>query len=207
METLASKSIYRTFFRYVSLNVLSMFGLSLYVLADTFFVANGVGPDGLVALNLAIPTYSLVNGAGLMIGIGAATLFSIATGKGDRKSGNRIFTQAFILCLVCGTILMCVGLIFNRPIAVMLGAKGEHIIEMTATYLKILMSFSCAFILNNLLVAFVRNDKNPRLALSLIHIFYYASYDGAGRQKSFYLQDQREGRRSSLSGKPWLCGR
>ena len=165
METLASKSIYRTFFRYVSLNVLSMFGLSLYVLADTFFVANGVGPDGLVALNLAIPTYSLVNGAGLMIGIGAATLFSIATGKGDRKSGNRIFTQAFILCLVCGTILMCVGLIFNRPIAVMLGAKGEHIIEMTATYLKILMSFSCAFILNNLLVAFVRNDKNPRLAM------------------------------------------
>ena len=38
--------IYKTFFKYVSLNVLSMLGVSLYVLADTFFVANGVGGTG-----------------------------------------------------------------------------------------------------------------------------------------------------------------
>ncbi len=161
-----NQNIYRTFFRYVSLNILSMFGLSLYVLADTYFVANGVGPDGLVALNLALPAYSLVNGVGLMIGIGAATLFSIATGKGDKLAGNRIFTQAFLLACVCGLILMATGLIFNRQIAIFLGAKDAHMIEMTATYLKMLMGFSCAFILNNLLVAFVRNDGDPKLAMT-----------------------------------------
>ena len=49
-----NQGIYKTFFKYVSLNVLSMLGVSLYVLADTFFVANGVGADGLVALNLCL---------------------------------------------------------------------------------------------------------------------------------------------------------
>ncbi|MEA5003241.1 MAG: MATE family efflux transporter [Christensenella sp.] len=165
MQSISNENITATFFKYVSLNVLSMFGLSLYVLADTFFVANGVGPSGLVALNLAIPVYSFINGLGLMIGIGSATLFSIAIGKGKRDSLNRIFTQAFVVALVCGVVITVCGLLFNRPFAIALGAEGEHIIEMTSTYLKMLMLFSCAFILNNLLVAFVRNDGDPRLAM------------------------------------------
>ncbi|MEG2575189.1 MAG: MATE family efflux transporter [Christensenella sp.] len=160
-----NQNIYRTFFKYVSLNILSMLGVSLYVLADTFFVANGVGTDGLVALNLALPAYSVINGTGLLIGIGAATLFSIATGKGQRDAGSRIFTQAFVLAAGCGVVLTLIGLFFNRQISVLLGASGDNIIGMTAVYLKMLLLFSCAFIINNLMVAFVRNDGNPRLAM------------------------------------------
>lgn len=160
-----NQNIYKTFFKYVSLNVLSMLGISLYILADTFFVANGVGADGLVALNLALPVFSLINGLGLLFGIGSATLYSIATGKGRRQDGSRIFTQTFILGAGVGIILTLLGLFLNRPIAIALGANTEHIIGMTSTYLKMLMIFSCAFILNNLLVAFVRNDGNPRLAM------------------------------------------
>lgn len=165
MQNIGSENIMRTFFKYVSLNVLSMLGLSLYVLADTFFVANGVGPDGLVALNLSIPVFNLINGLGLLIGIGSATLFSITIGKGKFGSLNRIFTQAFVIAVISGVVLTVCGLIFNRPMAVALGAEGGHIIEMTSTYLKMLTVFACAFILNNLLVAFVRNDGNPRLAM------------------------------------------
>ena len=58
------------FFKYPSLNVLGMLGLSCYILADTFFVSQGLGADGLTALNLAIPIYSIVNGSGLMLGMG-----------------------------------------------------------------------------------------------------------------------------------------
>ena len=43
------------FMRYTSLNVLGMIGLSCYILADTFFIARGLGSDGLAALNIAIP--------------------------------------------------------------------------------------------------------------------------------------------------------
>ena len=49
--TKTSPTIFGQFIRYASLNVLGMFGISLYILADTFFIANGVGADGLTALN------------------------------------------------------------------------------------------------------------------------------------------------------------
>lgn len=67
----------RAFARYASLNVLGMIGLSCYILADTFFVARGLGADGLTALNLAVPVYSFVHGSGLMLGMGGATRYAI----------------------------------------------------------------------------------------------------------------------------------
>ena len=67
----------RDFARYASLNVLGMIGVSCYILADTFFVAKGMGADGVTALNIAIPIYSLIHGTGLMIGMGGATKFAI----------------------------------------------------------------------------------------------------------------------------------
>lgn len=54
----------REYVKYTSLNVLGMLGLSCYILADTYFVAKGLGSSGLAALNLAIPVYSFIHGTG-----------------------------------------------------------------------------------------------------------------------------------------------
>ena len=54
-------TIFSQFARYVSLNVLSMAGLSCYILADTYFISAGVGSNGIAALNLALPAYSPVS--------------------------------------------------------------------------------------------------------------------------------------------------
>ena len=45
----------REFLEYVLSSVLAMVGQSIYILADTYFVARGLGANGLAALNLAIP--------------------------------------------------------------------------------------------------------------------------------------------------------
>ena len=58
LETRQQINIKKQFFKYVSLNILAMIGTSCYILADTFFIANGVGADGLTALNVAISLYS-----------------------------------------------------------------------------------------------------------------------------------------------------
>ena len=81
------------FMRYTSLNVLGMIGLSCYILADTFFIARGLGSDGLAALNIAIPVYSFVHGCGMMLGMGGATKYSIFRGQKMEQEGNRIFTN------------------------------------------------------------------------------------------------------------------
>ena len=88
----------RSFFQYVSLNVLGALGLSGYILADTLFVAHRLGTDGLAALNLAISVFGLINGLGLMLGIGGATRYAICRTQGDGVRADRAFSRA----LACG---------------------------------------------------------------------------------------------------------
>ena len=89
-----NKKHYRKeFAKYTTLNVLGMLGLSCYILADTFFISNGLGADGLTALNLAIPVYSFVHGSGLMLGMGGATKYSIYKSQKKQNNMNLAFTN------------------------------------------------------------------------------------------------------------------
>ena len=40
--------IKKQFIRYVSQNMLGMLGMSLYILADTYFISKAVGADGYI---------------------------------------------------------------------------------------------------------------------------------------------------------------
>ena len=50
-EAILKENITGVFFRYVTPGVIGMVGLSLYILADTYFIANGVGELGLAVLS------------------------------------------------------------------------------------------------------------------------------------------------------------
>ena len=76
--------IKKQFIRYVSQNMLGMLGMSLYILADTYFISKAVGADGITALNLVLPVYNLIFAIGAMIGVGSAIRFVIERNK-ERK--------------------------------------------------------------------------------------------------------------------------
>ncbi|MDE5738581.1 MAG: MATE family efflux transporter, partial [Oscillospiraceae bacterium] len=63
----------KEFAKYVSFNILGMLGISCYILADTYFIAQWLGADGITALNLVIPAYNFINGLALMLGMGGCT--------------------------------------------------------------------------------------------------------------------------------------
>ncbi len=65
------------FFKYVSQNILAMIGLSLYILADTYFISKAVGANGITALNMALPVYGVIFALGQMVGVGSAIRYSI----------------------------------------------------------------------------------------------------------------------------------
>ena len=154
----------REFLRYVSLNVLGMLGLSCYILADTFFVARGLGSRGLAALNLAIPVYSFIHGCGLMLGMGGATRYTILRHQGRGEDGDAAFTHTLGLGLALAAALLALGIAASGPIARWLGADGE-VFAMSRTYLQVLLLFSPAFLLNDVLLCFVRNDGAPQLSM------------------------------------------
>ena len=145
--------------------MLGALGLSGYIMADTFFVANRLGSDGLAALNLAIPIFGLINGLGILLGIGGATRYSICRYQGDEGRANRTFTLALTAALILGTLLALLGAFGARPVALLLGGNADTL-PLCTVYLRTVLLFSPCFLLNHVMVCFVRNDGNPKLAMA-----------------------------------------
>ena len=161
-NNLANESLVKTFIRYVSLNVLSMISFSLYILADTYFIANSIGSNGLTALNIALPIFAVMNGVGYLVGVGSATLFSIFKGENNYKKANIIFTHGVALGATIGMLFTLFGLLFAEQICSVCGAD-EIILPIASGYIRILLLISPAFILNNIFLNFIRNDNAPKL--------------------------------------------
>lgn len=151
----------REFLKYVSFSILGMLGLSFYILIDTYFVANRLGTEGIAALNLALPVYNLLHGCGLMTGIGGAAKYSIY--KGQKNENAKItFTNSVYFALILAIIFVLTGVFFSEKISVLLGAD-KVLFPMTNIYMKVILIFSPAFLFNNVLINYVRNDGSPKL--------------------------------------------
>ena len=154
----------KLFARYVSLSVIGMIFLSAYILADTFFISLGVGSNGLTALNIILPLFNLLNGLGLLIGFGGGSRCIIHKSQGDDIKANKVFMTSLYLALLFSIFFIISGF-FASDILKFFSAEGK-VLELGTTYLSVMFFFSPAFLLNNLLLGFMRNDNAPSLAMT-----------------------------------------
>lgn len=166
------KDLKLKFIKYVSLNVMGMIGLSCYILADTLFVAKALGTVGLASLNFSLPIFSIIQGIGLMIGIGGATNYSINQQQNDSNSTS--YTQSLFFGALISILFLLIGIFFAKPLALLLGANNVTL-SLTKTYLTTIMIFSPFFIYNNIILAFIRNDNNPRLSMIAMLVSSFAN--------------------------------
>ena len=134
-------------------------------MADTFFVSADLGTKGLTALNLAFPMFCLMNGIGLMIGMGGGTCYSLARSRRETQRANQIFTNAAYLTFTASALFFFVGVFLSESLVRILGAD-DTMFALTNTYSKVMLLFAPAFFTNNLLQCFVRNDGNPALSMA-----------------------------------------
>ncbi|MCD1147282.1 MATE family efflux transporter [Peptoniphilus sp. KCTC 25270] len=158
------KSLGNQFIYYVSRNVMGMIALSCYILADTFFVAQALGTNGLTALNLAITMFAFMNALGLMLGVGGASRYSILLGKDQPEKAKGVFSSVVKFGFGISLIFVIFGMFFSEEVARFLGAD-EYTFDMVSLYLKTIWCFAPLFICNYIFNAFVRNDGNPNLAM------------------------------------------
>ena len=158
------KPIRNDFFRYILANVTSSVGVSIYILIDTFFISKGMGSEGLAALNLALPVFNFLNGFGLMLGMGGGSKFSMMYCRTEREETDRIFSNAFMTTLLIAAVFEILGIFFSKQVTHLLGADAA-VFEMSHSYLRRILLFSPAFLFNNLLACFMRNDCAPKLAM------------------------------------------
>lgn len=108
------RSYLKEFTNYTFLSVLGTLGVSCYILADTFFISKGLGANGLTALNLAIPVYNFIYGTGLMLGMGAATRFSVCKSQERQDEINRLYSNTIFISLIFQLYICCWAFSFRK---------------------------------------------------------------------------------------------
>ena len=79
-------NVTKQYFKYVSQNIFGLLGTSCYILADTYFIAQAAGTDGVAMLNLCLPIYNFIFAIGSMIALGSATRYAILKAQGDERA-------------------------------------------------------------------------------------------------------------------------
>lgn len=163
-EKLLNEKEGKLFAKYTIPSIIAMFGLALYILADTYFIANGIGAVALASLNIVLPVFSLIFALAGLVGIGGATLLSIYRGKGEYHKANRVFSMSMLNAFILSIIFFVLGVFFTEEIARLIGAT-DITFDYIITYLKVILILSPLMIFNNIIVSFIRNDGKPNLAM------------------------------------------
>lgn len=161
---LLEEDVKRIYFKYLIPTAVASLALSIYVLLDTIFIGQGVGADGLAALNINIPIFSVGFGMGLLIGVGGSTLMSIEKGKGNEKRAKEVFTLSITLAVLVAVIFTFFSVAYARQLAYLLGATNENI-DLVMQYTYWLVRGCGLFVIATTLQCFLRCDKAPRLAM------------------------------------------
>lgn len=130
-------TVRKQFFRYVSQNILGMIGVSAYILADTFFIAQAQGADGIAALNLVLPVYSLIFALGAMLATGAATRFALERHEGKHADGY--LAEALTWAGILSVPFILLGIFSAEGIVRLLGGEPDIV-----TVARRIHAFSCS---------------------------------------------------------------
>ena len=153
----------KQFFKYISQSIAGMIGISVYILADTFFISVHSGADGLAVLNLILPVYGLVYAIGAMIGIGSATRYTI--NKARQENTDFYFTQSVFWCLICSIPFILTGLFAPEKFLGLLGGDRQ-LVSLGKGYLRIMLITTPLFMSNYTFTAFARNDHATSRAMA-----------------------------------------
>ena len=152
------------YLKYLSAAFGSAMITSVYSIVDTAMVGQYHGPEGTAALAVVAPVWNIIYSLGLLMGIGGSVIFSMRRGlETNDGSENQYFTAAVIGAVIL-SILAWVGVIgFERPVLTFFGAD-ESLLVLAQRYMRPIKYVFPLFLFNQMLAAFLRNDKSPALA-------------------------------------------
>ncbi len=160
----AGGKISRLFSKLFFPTLLGLIFNALITIIDGIFVGQGVGPDGIAAVNIIAPLFMVVTGMGLMFGIGSSVIAGIAIAQNDYRRACVNTTQACVLSAVLISVLIGVLLLFKEETARMLGSS-DRLLPGAIDYLSWLIPGMFFLIFECIGMMVIRLDGSPKFAM------------------------------------------
>jgi len=116
MQDLTTGSLTGHLLKTTSFMLVSMVFQTLYILVDLFWVGR-LGTDAIGAVGLAGNLSFIVIAITQVLGVGATTLVSHASGRKDHDRANFLFNQAQVLSMMAGIVFLAITMALRRQYA------------------------------------------------------------------------------------------
>lgn len=157
---------YSKLIRFTLPSIAMMIFTSIYGVVDGFFVSNFAGKTPFSAINIIWPFLMIMATVGFMFGTGGTAIVAKTFGEGNKEKANEYFSLFIYVAFALGVIFAIFGIVFIRPIAVLLGAEGE-LLENCVVYARIILTTLPFYVLQLLFQSFFPAAEKPQLGLAV----------------------------------------
>ncbi len=144
--------------------IIAMTASSLYNMADSIFIGQGVGAMAISGLALTFPMMNLAAAFGSLVGVGASTLVAMKLGQKDYAGANHVLGNVLALNVILGFLFMVVFLAFLDPVLIFFGGS-EQTIPYAKDYMRIILYGNIITHMYLGLNAVLRSSGFPRMAM------------------------------------------
>lgn len=149
--------------------VISMVVAALYNIVDQIFIGwSEAGAYGNAATNIVYPFTVLALGLALLVGDGAASGFSIALGKGDKKQAELNVGNGLTVLIFFAVVLYATGFIFQTRILGLFGGNPDEkeCYGYATDYFRIICIGIPFYMIGQGLNGSIRADGSPKFAMA-----------------------------------------
>lgn len=122
---LAVAPVSRLMVKFAVPSIVGMLVSALYNIIDQLFIGKGVGVLGNSATNIAFPFSTMCVAVALLLGIGGASCFNLAMGRGDTKRAGYFAGNAFSMLIISGIVISIITFIFLTPLLKLFGSTDS----------------------------------------------------------------------------------
>lgn len=131
--------------------IISMLVTSFYNMADTFFVGK-ISTEATAAVGVVFSLMAVIQALGFYFGHGSGNFISRELGKRNMETVSYMASTGFFSAIFAGILLSVAGLIFVKPLAILLGSTPT-ILGDVISYMQIILTgapfMMASFVLNN----------------------------------------------------------
>ncbi len=138
----------------------------LYNIVDRIYIGHmdDIGDLALTGLGITFPVIVIIAAFTVLFGMGGATLFSLARGKGDEKEAEKILGNVFALLCLSSVILFFFCYFLRRPILFLFGASEDSFFYANE-YLQIYLFGTLFSMLSTGLNPYINAQGFPRIGM------------------------------------------
>lgn len=165
-NSMAKEFNFFSLIKFATPTVIMMIITALYTIVDSIFVSRYVGTNGLSAINIVYPVLSIIMAVSIMLATGGSAVIARKLGSGKEKEARENLSLIYIVGFIISIICVIIGMVFIEPLIYGLGST-DNLYELCKEYLRTMMFFSPALVVQILGQSFLVVAGNPNLGMVL----------------------------------------